>query len=290
MERPKSYVPSHIAYTPISQIMCRDPVHVRSDDNLMSVAPLLLERGVDGAPVVDADGRVEGILRLADLLASPLSSWMEPGEVGPDRLGVAWHFDRIEEATVSALTLHGIPRFAEAVPIATAAAVMSYEGLTWAPVVRSDDRLVGVLSSLDILRWLAHEDGYVVAGTHRVLVADDDEDMRHLVSHALRKDDWDVVEAADGEALLDYVGASMLGEPHAKRPELIISDIRMPGFSGLQILAGLKRAQLATPVVLMTALSDQQVYTDAERLGAAAIFRKPFDPDQLRRLARELVN
>jgi hypothetical protein len=40
----------------------------------------------------------------------------------------------------------------------------------------------------------------------------------------------------------------------------------------------------------MSALSDQQIYTDAERLGAAAIFRKPFDPNQLRRLVRDLVN
>src|SRR5260221_13795769 len=72
-----------------------------------------------------------------------------------------------------------------------------------------------------------------------VLLAEDDPDIRHLVALGLRTDGYKVVEAEDGAQLLERVASSMLfgeGDP----PDLIVTDIRMPGFSGMTILAGLR--------------------------------------------------
>jgi FixJ family two-component response regulator len=55
----------------------------------------------------------------------------------------------------------------------------------------------------------------------------------------------------------------------------------MPGFSGLQILDGLQRARMTTPIVLMTAFDDGLIERRARTHGAAALLLKPFDADDL---------
>jgi CheY-like chemotaxis protein len=195
-----------------------------------------------------------------------------------------------------------VPKLRESMPITVAAAVMCFERLHCVPVVSDANKLVGIVSALSVLEWIAREAGYVLPrrtsrqtdpvpriAAHRVLVADDDADMRRLVSHALGKDGCEVIEVADGAELLEYMGSCLMAKLHVSRPEVIIADIRMPGFNGLQILAGLRNAKWKTPVILITALDDRKTYQDAARLGAAACFQKPFDPNHLRRIVRELV-
>lgn len=74
--------------------------------------------------------------------------------------------------------------------------------------------------------------------------------------------------------------------------DLIISDIRMPGFTGLEVLEGL-RDECAprigeTPITLLTAFGDLEVHADAERLGAV-VFDKPFDLDEFQACARNMI-
>ena len=64
--------------------------------------------------------------------------------------------------------------------------------------------------------------------------------------------------------------------------DLIVSDIQMPGFTALDILAGLRRTLSHTPVILITAFGDPLVRHKAERLGAVCVFDKPFDIGDLR--------
>jgi CheY-like chemotaxis protein len=113
-----------------------------------------------------------------------------------------------------------------------------------------------------------------------VVVADDDEDMRALVVNALRGDGHDVVEACDGEELLLALEEGI--DNPAKRPDVVVSDVKMPRLSGLGVLAALHRAQLQFPVVLMTVLADESIESVARSLGAVGILRKPFDVDDLR--------
>jgi CheY-like chemotaxis protein len=115
----------------------------------------------------------------------------------------------------------------------------------------------------------------------RVIVAEDEPDVRQLVAVALRGLGYDIAEARSGAELLDQIGDALLYGSAAARPDLIISDIRMPGLTGLEILAGLRQARWPTAIVLMTAYGDAATREEARRLGADAFFAKPFDIDDL---------
>jgi CheY-like chemotaxis protein len=112
-----------------------------------------------------------------------------------------------------------------------------------------------------------------------VLVADDDDDMRTLVTESLHADGCTTLEARDGEELLDLLRRALV-EPEC-RPDVVLTDVKMPGLSGLGVLHVLKLARSRLPVVLMTASSEASIDTVAKRLGAVGVLRKPFDADDM---------
>jgi DNA-binding response OmpR family regulator len=114
-----------------------------------------------------------------------------------------------------------------------------------------------------------------------VLVAEDDEQMRGLVAEALRGDGYEVVELTDGGRLLVDISARLKAGQGDESVDLIVSDIRMPICTGLQIVAALRDAHWHTPVILMTAFGDEATRKRAETL-QAVLFDKPFDIDDLR--------
>jgi CheY-like chemotaxis protein len=118
--------------------------------------------------------------------------------------------------------------------------------------------------------------------TTRVLVAEDEEDLRVLLSTMLAKDGYEVIAVGDGAELLDYLGSVHLQDGSARPVDLIISDIQMPGWTGLQILQGIRAKDWATPVILITGFGSREVRREASRLGVTAFFDKPFDVDDLR--------
>jgi CheY-like chemotaxis protein len=117
--------------------------------------------------------------------------------------------------------------------------------------------------------------------SRRVIVAEDATDIRQMVAVALRGLGYETIEAASGAELLDHLADAVLSEEPALRPHLIVSDIRMPGLTGLEILAGLRQAGWRTHIVLMTAYADAETRAEAHRLGADALFAKPFDIEDL---------
>lgn len=124
----------------------------------------------------------------------------------------------------------------------------------------------------------------------RLLLAEDDPELRHLLATVLRRDGHHVTEARSGVELLDWVAAELDEHGSLDRFDLIISDIRLPGFSGLDMLASLRTAECPVPVVLITAFGDETTHAQAERLGAAAMFDKPFDVDDLRTTVAHVID
>jgi CheY-like chemotaxis protein len=116
----------------------------------------------------------------------------------------------------------------------------------------------------------------------RVLIADDDTDLREELASALSEDGYEVEEAADGNELLDAL-ASAEGDS-AERPtyDVILMDLMMPGFSGVDVLTALHKPPPRVPVLVMTGCEDEHVVQTAASLGAVRVFRKPFDLDDLR--------
>jgi DNA-binding response OmpR family regulator len=116
-------------------------------------------------------------------------------------------------------------------------------------------------------------------GPAHVILAEDDAPMRALVATSLRDDGYDVVEAQNGTELIRAVHRF---EMSTLPLGLIITDVRMPGFSGLEMLEYLRYAELRLPVIVMTAFGDARTHAEARELGAALVLDKPFDVDMLR--------
>ena len=114
----------------------------------------------------------------------------------------------------------------------------------------------------------------------KILLAEDDREMRRALAWGLRRAGYDVVEFKSGYALTDHLVDALLADPERPIADLIISDIRMPGASGLDILEGVRTLDAALPVVLITAFGSPATHADAADLGAM-VLDKPFDLDDL---------
>jgi CheY-like chemotaxis protein len=122
----------------------------------------------------------------------------------------------------------------------------------------------------------------------RVAVAEDDADMRALVADALRRDGCRVIELSDGAQLLVRIARQYRHSEPAEPLDLIVSDVRMPVITGLEILRGLRDAHCTTPVILMTAFGDPSTRHEAEALGAV-LMDKPLHLADLREAARRAL-
>ena len=120
----------------------------------------------------------------------------------------------------------------------------------------------------------------------RVLLAEDDTEMRRLLVSTLLREHCEVIEARNGSQLWERLEQVVTHQQQAL--DLIISDVRMPGRSGLDVLRVLRRTDRQTPVILITAFGDPETHAEAYQLGALAVFNKPFDLDDLRTLVTSL--
>jgi DNA-binding response OmpR family regulator len=127
------------------------------------------------------------------------------------------------------------------------------------------------------------------AGAPRVLLAEDDPSLRSLIAGVLRDDGFEVTEVPDGNAFVDLLADSVAADGSLVGYDLIVSDVRMPGFTALEIMAGMRRLFFRMPVVLITAFGDPRTHQRARQLGAAAVFDKPFDLDDLRASVAKLL-
>ena len=125
-----------------------------------------------------------------------------------------------------------------------------------------------------------NEGGAIVS---RILIADDDFEMRQMLTLLARLRGHTVEAVASGDALL----ARLLDDTEPV-PDIVVTDVRMPGRSGLQALEAVRPLRPALPVVVITAFGDHAVHAHARRLGARSI-DKPFDSDELLDLVENLL-
>ncbi len=119
-----------------------------------------------------------------------------------------------------------------------------------------------------------------------ILLVEDDPAMRRLLAGALRRERHRVVEVCNGDDALDWLGPGVLDGWLEQLPDLVISDIRLPFFSGLEILEGLQVASERIPVILITGFPDEETLARARELGAYCVLEKPFELDAFREAVR----
>jgi DNA-binding response OmpR family regulator len=127
----------------------------------------------------------------------------------------------------------------------------------------------------------------VPRGRHHILLAEDNQEMRAMLALALTHEGYNVVECCNGEELSLCLRESSFR--NSESIDLVISDIRMPGMSGLGVLAVHGQKARCPPMILMTAFGDATTRAEAQRMGAVAFFDKPFGLDELIRKVREIT-
>jgi len=114
----------------------------------------------------------------------------------------------------------------------------------------------------------------------RILVAEDDNEMRTLLTRVLHADGYVPVECHDGIELFGYLEA-FVGRRVVLDFDVIISDILMPGPTGLEILEAMHDRAGFPAMILITAFGDKRTHARAQKAGAAAVLEKPFEMDEL---------
>ena len=110
----------------------------------------------------------------------------------------------------------------------------------------------------------------------RVLVIDDDEEIRVLVKHMLVGEGHEVEEARDGAEGLQLFGK--------RPPDLVLTDINMPGLDGHEVITAIRVLHADVPIIAISGggeISTDELLLKASALGAVEIIMKPFEFRQL---------
>src|SRR6185312_2485143 len=124
--------------------------------------------------------------------------------------------------------------------------------------------------------------------TARVLVAEDDDALREMITTRLRGDGCYVIQAKNGDEALDLITSIDSGHAEVRQLDLVVIDVRMPGMSGLDVVRVLRAWQWGTPVLFVTAYPDDRFLSQAGELGAS-VLAKPFVLSRLSRVASDTL-
>jgi DNA-binding response OmpR family regulator len=112
-------------------------------------------------------------------------------------------------------------------------------------------------------------------GTPTILVADDEEDLRELVSYRLSRSGYEVVEAVDGQEAFELATE--------RTPDLMVLDVMMPRLDGYELTRRVREQDSlrSVPVILLTARSQESDVSRGFDVGVDDYLKKPFNPDEL---------
>jgi DNA-binding NtrC family response regulator len=108
----------------------------------------------------------------------------------------------------------------------------------------------------------------------KILVIDDDSSLRRVLEYNLQQEGYDVYTAADGAS-----GLQLFEE---KSPQLVITDLKMPGMTGFEVLSTVKERAPSTVVIVLTAFGAIDTAVEAMKLGAFHYLTKPFNREELK--------
>lgn len=156
--------------TLLEEVMTTPVQCVTPETPIEDLTRIFLSRGISAVPVVDDGQRAIGLVSKTDLLQRYYEAGDAEGEAAVELQGAIHYpvdlggFDRdhIKSATVRDVMTHHVFSLMRDASLSRAAALMSYEGVHRIVVTAADGRPLGVVASLDILRWIAQQDGYVM--------------------------------------------------------------------------------------------------------------------------------
>ena len=115
----------------------------------------------------------------------------------------------------------------------------------------------------------------------QILVADDNDSTKWALEQLLESSGYEVIAVSDGSELLYELEPVILEEADSRPPDLIITDVRMPGINVFNIVEQLREIGFDTPVIIVTGYGSDRVRHRTHQLGRAVYFEKPVDIDRL---------
>lgn len=116
----------------------------------------------------------------------------------------------------------------------------------------------------------------------KILIVDDEKNMRWAISRALDKEGYDIFEASNGQ---EGIAAF---ERH--RPDVMLLDLKMPVMDGMEALKQIRETNTATPILMLTAHGTMETAIEAMKLGAMDYLSKPFDVEELKVQIRKALH
>jgi two-component system response regulator (stage 0 sporulation protein F) len=121
----------------------------------------------------------------------------------------------------------------------------------------------------------------MVGAKMKILVVDDEEGARELFNTILTDEGYHVTLAASGEDALSQLKADAF--------DLVVTDIKMPGMDGLQLLQEIRKSGSRSDVIMVTAYGEVESYLKAMSLGAAEYINKPIRIKELKRIVHKVL-
>ncbi|HEX8822838.1 MAG TPA: CBS domain-containing protein [Archangium sp.] len=149
------YVPDELEGLPVpalftvDEVMAREVLAVHPDTSLQTAAELMLEHGISGMPVVDDEGQLVGMVSKTDMLRHQF----EDSEVSVGTLPSGQHL--LEDTIVEEVMTPQVLAVREGASLVDAAKILVEAGLHRVPVITRTGALAGLISTSDIVRWVA---------------------------------------------------------------------------------------------------------------------------------------
>lgn len=116
----------------------------------------------------------------------------------------------------------------------------------------------------------------------RILIVDDEKNIRMTLKHCLREQKYDLDIAINGDEALSKIKSNEY--------DLVLLDIKMPGLSGMDVLKRLRESGNNTNIIMMTAYGTIERAVEAMKLNAIDFISKPFSPDEIRSIVKDVLS
>ncbi|WP_129595897.1 response regulator [Anaerophilus nitritogenes] len=116
----------------------------------------------------------------------------------------------------------------------------------------------------------------------KILIVDDEKNIRMTLKHCLKEEGYEIDSAVNGEEALK--------KSIEEEFDLMLLDIKMPGLTGMQVLSKVREKGSKIDVIMMTAYGTIEKAVEAMKLGAIDFISKPFTPDEIRSIVKEVLD
>src|SRR6476469_4648768 len=108
--------------------------------------------------------------------------------------------------------------------------------------------------------------------SEKILIVDDEEAIRKLLQSRFSREGWQVTVAEEGTKALEAI--------RAEKPTVIVTDIKMPGLDGFQLIDEFRKNGVACPIIMITGHGEKECAIEAIHRGAFDYLEKPFDMNE----------